>query len=741
MSQISFFRNGISNVDKQIPISISDIYVLIKSKKYKEQINNIRKNIQNEEIVANLKRKLDYFMTSGVINYRSEKYLKNFIPSGYICIDIDKNITKDLKNSLKNNKYTCLLFDSPSGNNRLKLIIKIPKTIDPKEFTKKYYQISKYLNLESDNSGSDITRACFVSYDPDVYLNLDSDVFNLDIDVSEDIVKIKNNIKLKKTSNNKEIDPICKYIKDNINITQLLTEWNINIVDDTHSECPFHDSIGGKPFVRDDNNSQFKCFHTDCNKKGSIFDLVMYKEKCDFITAKKILMKKVKIPSEIIKKSYDEYFSSKIFDKYNFFWLKSETGNKYYNINEKGKNNYYNYNISGLCEYLIYDNDDIFELLNIPTFDKQGKPLLASAKTIKLRNKLTSYLHNNTIIVKDIKYKPGDNFLFFENDERYINSYITPIIHKNNYTNFKYIIIVLKNLGVTDEGYDYFLKWLAYILQNPSEKLSTSIILMGTHGTGKNIFFDTVIKRLFGDSNATTITQNTIESGWDDYFRNKQIIAADEIRIRNKETIERLKSITSNRFCSFKIKHKNNIEEKNYSHWIFMSNQEVPFSINENDRRFTILKQNKKIDTNIVSKLIENIDNEIYPFYQYLINLVVKRSDVDIPLINDDKNDIIEQSLPNFRKFFNEMQSYSTFHEFYKDYMLIFSDIDEEYISVSCFYNVYKIWNEKNNSKSTTKQKFTKDIKNYYGLESELKRINSIKKRVYNIKDLLKTDN
>ncbi|MFA5299891.1 MAG: BT4734/BF3469 family protein, partial [Lutibacter sp.] len=70
-------------------------------------------------------------------------------------------------------KYTFAAFISPSGDG-LKVLVKIPPEIENHE---KYYfgLIKKYPSL--DTTSKNISRVCFASYDPEIYINENSEVF------------------------------------------------------------------------------------------------------------------------------------------------------------------------------------------------------------------------------------------------------------------------------------------------------------------------------------------------------------------------------------------------------------------------------------------------------------------------------------------------------------------------------------------------------------------------------------
>lgn len=113
---------------------------------------------------------------------RAAEQLKDY--SGLMTIDVDKlpsdKINK-LKIELKKDPYTAILFTSPSGNG-LKVIVKVeggPEMHTQNFIGLEYYYHKKY-GIDIDKSGKDVSRLCFLSYDPNLLCNYNSEIFKLD---------------------------------------------------------------------------------------------------------------------------------------------------------------------------------------------------------------------------------------------------------------------------------------------------------------------------------------------------------------------------------------------------------------------------------------------------------------------------------------------------------------------------------------------------------------------------------
>lgn len=157
----------------------------IKNGAVKEQITLVRSKLDKKEKDIE-KGKLSAVTFGGQFNQRSKTGLKEH--SGLLILDFDKLDTFDevveLKEKLSNSNYIFSCWVSPSGNG-LKALIKIPKVKDNETYSNFYDAIydnfiwvnETYGKEIIDKSGKDISRLCFESYDPEIYVNLNSSIW------------------------------------------------------------------------------------------------------------------------------------------------------------------------------------------------------------------------------------------------------------------------------------------------------------------------------------------------------------------------------------------------------------------------------------------------------------------------------------------------------------------------------------------------------------------------------------
>jgi hypothetical protein len=156
------------------------------SPKFQELIQEIRSETDSDK-KQKLKRNLPYF-NMGMFKNNQRKN-NNIISTEFMIFDFDhvSNINEK-KNQLKNDLRVFCVFISPSGDG-LKVICRLEKAINDSENYKRLYKlhatdIGCHLGEKEDHT-SDVSRACFISYDPELYLNQYAVPLNVDIQISE----------------------------------------------------------------------------------------------------------------------------------------------------------------------------------------------------------------------------------------------------------------------------------------------------------------------------------------------------------------------------------------------------------------------------------------------------------------------------------------------------------------------------------------------------------------------------
>ena len=177
--------------DKQSVIPIGrakDVIYYLERIRYgevKETIEALRAELDKPKRDL-IKGSLSAVTFCGTFTRRAKTGLKE--ASGLAIIDFDKLKTFDdvklLKDKLSKDPYIFSAWVSPSGNG-IKALVKIPVVVDNEDYNRRYkaiYNNYKWVNDEFgentiDTSGQDVSRLCFESYDTDLYLNIESNLF------------------------------------------------------------------------------------------------------------------------------------------------------------------------------------------------------------------------------------------------------------------------------------------------------------------------------------------------------------------------------------------------------------------------------------------------------------------------------------------------------------------------------------------------------------------------------------
>ena len=161
-------------------VEVQKVLQQIQKGHWKKQINDMRYHVKNgnENEAEEIKSNLPCMTISATFKERRKKdYLESY--TGLLHLDYDKlENAEEVKTNLISIPYTYSAFISPSGNG-VKVLVKSDNAMSSHEVAfnslREYYD--KIVSVESDSSVKDITRLCFMSYDPDLYLNETSEVF------------------------------------------------------------------------------------------------------------------------------------------------------------------------------------------------------------------------------------------------------------------------------------------------------------------------------------------------------------------------------------------------------------------------------------------------------------------------------------------------------------------------------------------------------------------------------------
>ncbi len=181
------YKNSLTK--SSVEISEKEIIEKIRSGfRIKGKIEKIRTEILNNgksDVSNKLKMELPAFIIAGRFSNvgRGKENLLSY--HGWMIFDIDNIKSEEefqkIFNKLKQNPLVRTVFRSPSGNG-MKIIV-VTDNKDSGKHTELYKKLMKHLESELNvkfDSTCDVNRLCFYSYDPDIYHNENSEIFEFE---------------------------------------------------------------------------------------------------------------------------------------------------------------------------------------------------------------------------------------------------------------------------------------------------------------------------------------------------------------------------------------------------------------------------------------------------------------------------------------------------------------------------------------------------------------------------------
>ena len=262
------------------------------------------------------------------------------------------------------------------------------------------------------------------------------------------------------------------------------------------------------------------------------------------------------------------------------------------------------------------------------------------------------------------------------------------------------------------ELYDWVLKWVAYPIQHPGAKLKSTIVVHGPQGTGKNLFFETVMS-IYGKY-GRILDQDALTDKHNDWASRKLFLIADEVvaQAHRFEVKNKLKTLITGTWIRINPKHIAAYDEANHVNLVFLSNETMPVVLEEDDRRHCIIWTPPKKPMEFYAALLAEISGGgVEALHDYLLHLplgdfnpgtappdtAAKRELID--LSQDSPIDFVDALLLADIPYLKPVPGLSTE-----------------------WYEVYKTWCARVGTKPATMKRFISTIRLKRGLVSEKKR-------------------
>ncbi len=180
--KISVFRNLFKSKDVPYSMDLEKVIARIRVGKSKDIIDKVRSGNKDA------KTELPCILFAGEFTERNSNSLVKH--SGLMVVDFDKYPTDEEMyehlEELKQNPHFVLLFISPSGKG-IKGVVKIPECDKYnhvkyfKAFARNFFGENTHWHKYFDKANCNVDRVCYESYDPNIYVNMDAELFDAEL--------------------------------------------------------------------------------------------------------------------------------------------------------------------------------------------------------------------------------------------------------------------------------------------------------------------------------------------------------------------------------------------------------------------------------------------------------------------------------------------------------------------------------------------------------------------------------
>lgn len=336
--------------------------------------------------------------------------------------------------------------------------------------------------------------------------------------------------------------------------------------------------------------------------------------------------------------------------------------------------------------------------------------------------------------VRGITYEPTSEKIVTLGGHKYFNKNLYQCkykFEKKSHYEFTHLERLMKN--ILQDGYHKFIELLAWKKQNPTIQIPCHFVIQDKGGTGKTeILSNYILENLFP---VNIVTQIELESPFNNYMSDCQFVIFEEVEGYSDE--KKLKAITGAKTLLINGKFDKVYKIQNRATIIINSNELKSIKIGVDDRRFNIVGGGKRLspvdlgswrntlfkdeEENILffNGFHKHIEEELQDLNSHLLTLKVSRTQIQIPLKNQKKQELIDINATSEIQFLMDIKELSfeclisDYYQkgvghFYKHFIV---NKDKEYLIVKKgFYDLYKVYCKETGLKEISKNPFYKRL-------------------------------
>ena len=217
------------------------------------------------------------------------------------------------------------------------------------------------------------------------------------------------------------------------------------------------------------------------------------------------------------------------------------------------------------------------------------------------------------------------------------------------------------------ELFEYLLDYVAHMLQRPEEKPGVMVVLLGSQGTGKGLFFQ-ILQRVWGRTSLLVSDIKQVVGNFNATLERNYVVMMDEALFSgDRKSQDRMKSFITEKTCTVEQKYQPSRTINSVHRFFASSNREHFSHVEVDDRRSLIVKVSKSRlgDRAYFSDLAAAIDDDtiIAAMVHDLMQRNLSQFDVrQRPLTQEHASQKI-QSLQGFDRYWFEVLTNGRFGE------------------------------------------------------------------------------
>ena len=195
--------------------------------------------------------------------------------------------------------------------------------------------------------------------------------------------------------------------------------------------------------------------------------------------------------------------------------------------------------------------------------------------------------------VSGITYSSTAGPIVSQNGERLMNLYARPSMRPNPgpFPDIQKIILAL--CSGDKKAARWLVNWCAALIQRPERRGMVAVVVLSPlQGIGKTMF-GRILAHIIGEQNSAVIGDQTLEDDFNSSYAAKLFVLADEVavgRASRKNIIAKIKACVTDDRVPMRSMYTAPSEVENRMSWWMTSNSPRPLLIEQNDRRFTVLR-------------------------------------------------------------------------------------------------------------------------------------------------------